>query len=243
MAAIEALDNQRHRDVRIHTGHGPELGEAVHFVPVVADELRLLVVEYPVFLMKDENTGQFGMSALLGFEAGQNLFLDGNDWRALYVPMNIRRQPFGVSVASGAGADAGQSRGTLALDMASRRVRETDGEALFESDGTPTPYLEQMQALIRRFMAGTEATAQFLRILTDNDLIVQAQLETEFSGGVRKRFDGLYTVDDKKLGALPTELLEQFHRRGYLQACYLLSASTANAQKLVALKNRLDAPT
>ena len=106
MANPVALNNKTHRDLRVITSRGAGFGENIHIVPVIADELGNLVLDYPVCLIKDPETGRFKMSALLGFDPGENLYLEGDRWNALYVPLHVQRQPFmvGYSAPGGAGA-------------------------------------------------------------------------------------------------------------------------------------------
>ena len=44
-------------------------------MPVVVSEFPLLAVHYPILLSKDADTGAFYCGAMLGFDAGENLFL------------------------------------------------------------------------------------------------------------------------------------------------------------------------
>ena len=78
MTNFTILDKNKHRDLRVITDRGAEFGENTHLVPVIAEELHTLILEYPVCLLKNDDTGQFGLHALLGFEAGENLFLTGD---------------------------------------------------------------------------------------------------------------------------------------------------------------------
>ena len=106
MTDIRVLSSETHRDLRVVTKRGAEYGEAIHMVPVAADELRHLVLEYPVVLIKDADSGRYAMCAMLGFEEGENLFLEGNRWDAARRPLSMEVQPFLI----GRPADAGTSR-------------------------------------------------------------------------------------------------------------------------------------
>ncbi len=79
MAQPVLIDYKQHSKTLIKTQRGAEYGENVHFIPVIADEVRALALAYPICFLKDNNTGQFGLNVLTGFEAGENLFLQNND--------------------------------------------------------------------------------------------------------------------------------------------------------------------
>lgn len=234
MSKAVALNNKTHRNLRVITRRGEEFGEDVNLVPVVADEIRNLVLEYPVFITKNPNNGQFSLCALLGFEPGENLFLKGNKWNAQYIPMHIRRQPFMIGYKNhepGSKDDI-----VVTIDMNSKRVQESEGERLFNDDGSKSPLLETMIDLLSRLMSGTASTETFLKYLVDNDLIETARLRVKFSSKGEVDYGGLYTINEEKLWRLDAKQVTDMHQRGYLQAAYWLCVSTGQVRKLIAMK-------
>ena len=157
-----ALNNNTHRNLRVITERGADYGENVHIVPVAAEELGSLVLEYPVCLMKNPHTGYFEMSALLGFEARENLFLNGNHWDAIYIPVHMRRQPFLVGFSADETGKRIADSGVLSIDMDSPRVQEEKGERLFKEDGSNSEFLDTMNNLMFNLVTGIDATNAFL---------------------------------------------------------------------------------
>ncbi|WP_078083454.1 SapC family protein [Microbulbifer mangrovi] len=240
MSNTVALNNESHRNLKVITRRGAEYGEATHLVPVVANELRNLVLEYPVCITKDPNTGQFSLCALLGFEPGENLYLQEDNWDAQYIPMHIRRQPFMVGYRNPEAA-VGEDRGAvITLDLDSKRVTEADagGERLFDDQGNNTPFMQQVSELLGQLMAGMESTTAFLTVLSDSDLIEPAHINVQFASGEQKRYEGLYTVNEDKLQKLDADKLVNMHQHGYLQAAYWLGASMGQVRKLIQRKNQ-----
>lgn len=237
MANYVPLHNETHRNIRIITSRGADYGENIHFVPVVADELRSVVLDYPVFLIKDPDTGQFGLNALLGFEPGENLFLEDDRWNAVYVPAHVRRQPFMVGVQGKPGDEKTPQNTFITINTDSPRVSEEEGERLFDDEGMATPYLENTSRMVFGLMNGVENSKIFIDWLAEKDLIESAQLNVTFGSGEQKRFDGLYTVNDEKMAELDSEIVQGMYKTGYLQACELITASTGQMQRLIDLKN------
>ena len=99
MSQYEALNREKHRQLKIKTGYGAELGDAAMYVMTYPMEFRDIQSCYPILFTKDPNTGGFFPAALFGFEAGQNLFLKEGGWDATYVPALIQRQPFLISTS------------------------------------------------------------------------------------------------------------------------------------------------
>lgn len=237
MANPVVLSSDKHLALKVITSRGAEYGEDVHFVPVLAEELRSLVLDYAVCLMKNHETGQFGLQALLGFEAGENLFLDGDQWHAHYIPIHVRRQPFMVGVAGDEGTEPTPENMVLTIDTDSKRVQESEGEDLFHEDGRSTPYLANISKMLTAIIPGIKTTDLFIEALNEHELIQQARIDIEFVNGEKHEFEGFYTISDEKLASLSESALVDLHKKGYLQAAHLLLASIGQLQRLIGMKN------
>lgn len=237
MANPVILSSDTHRNVRVITTRGAEYGENVHMVPVVGEELINLVLDYPVYLIKSKETGKFGMNALLGFEPGENLYLQGEDWAASYLPLYMRRQPFLLAFSGEENELIEKQQASIAIDMDSKRISYTEGEALFNEDGSKTPYLESIIPHLGTIGAGMESNEVFISELERHDLIESAQLNVTFANGDKKSFQGIHSVDMRKLYELKGDVLEPMNNNGFLQACYLMAASMGQVSKLVKMKN------
>ena len=238
MSNFVTLDKNIHKNTRILTERGAEFGENTHLLPVICEELNKLVLEYPVCLIKDNNTGQFGLQALLGFEVGENLFLQGNHWSANYLPLHIKRQPFMVGVNAKQGEQATADNTVITLNTDSARVQEVSGERIFDDEGNITPFMQEINNILSTLVNGILRTETFIKTLSEYDLIEAIQLTVTFKDGEEKRFDGIYTINETKLKQLTPEALKILHDKGYLQACYLLMASMGHVQKLISLKRQ-----
>lgn len=235
MSKPEVLNFDAHGELRVETARGARFGENVHFVPVIAEELASLVLDYVVCLMKDPETGAFGLFALTGLSPGENLYLDGDRWDAAYVPLHVRRQPFVVLRNPGSDED-GQDSAVIAIDVSSERLHQSTGEALFNADGSRTPYLEDVSRMLGRLMSGLETTRGMIETLAERDLIEPLPIDVQSADGENRRFEGLYGISHQKLNALAGDELGRFHGEGYLQASHLMLASLGHLEKLVQRK-------
>lgn len=240
MADIQVLDSEKHRDLRIVTKRGAEYGEAAHIVPVVADELSNLALEYPIVLVKDKESGRFSMCAILGFEKGENLFLDGEVWDSTYVPIHVRRQPFSLSYTAEKDGDPDPASLVISVDMASNRIQDKDGERLFNEDGSHSDFLKRVNVMLAELGPAATATEAFIDALASHELIEPSQLNVQFPGGDNKRFEGLYAVHEDKLSMIEGDVLADLYKRGYLQGAWLMLASIGNVHKLMLRRNKRD---
>lgn len=232
------LNYETHQNTRVITSRGAKYGENTHIISVVANELNSLALEYPVFFTKNNETGQFELTAMFGFEPGENLFLQGEEWDASYVPMHILRQPFRVLFQSDSEGNNAKGNALVCLDMDSDRVQESAGEALFNKDGSKTTYLENITTLLSQLITATESTQSFIKTIADLELLEAASLKVTLQGK-EKTFEGLYTINEEKLNQLTGDAFQDMHKKNYLQASYLQIASIGNIKKLIHRKNRL----
>ena len=223
MTQIAVLNSQAHRDLRVESKVSARYGDDQRFVPVVVSEFPLLAVHYPILLSKDGETGTFYCGAVLGFDVGENLFLDEGQGQDGYRPLNLRRMPFYT-----AGPD-------LAVDLEHPRVG--GGQRVFDEDGKPTPYLESIFAVMRDLAPGVEMTKAFVQTLLSLKLVESVSIDVGFDDGTTRDLQGLYTIDQAALRALPDNAVVDLFRRGYLQLIYLMIASMKQVSVLARRKN------
>jgi len=234
---LVVLDNQSHRQLRVATtpsgGHA-----AVNAVSVITREFPRLLAHYPIFFTKSTDSGQFEPAALLGFSREENLFVHEGRWDAVYVPLQIQRQPFSLIPKSSAGE--GQPGAlNVALDLDSPQVQTQEGERLFSEDGQATRFLQSITSVLSALVKGSTESYAFTRRLAELDLIEPVQIKIEFVDGSDTQLQGLYWISGAHLKALPAAQLAELRDREYLEWMYFQMASVAHVSGLVARKNRL----
>jgi len=223
MTKVALLNNHDHRAVRVQAGASARYGDNQRFVAVILGEFPHLVAHYPILLTKDQNTGAFFVGAVLGFDEGENLFLDERGMET-YRPLNLQRGPFFT---------AGNE---VAIDLDSPRL-EAGGKPLFTENGEPTQYLQSIMALFRDLKPGLEMTKAFVETLVGLKLIEPIDIDLAFDDGSKRKLTGLYTVNQQSLAALPDATVIDLFRKGYLQLIYLMMASLKQVPVLARRKN------
>jgi len=225
MTQIATLNSEVHRSLRVDARASAAYGDSQRFVQVIAGEFPQLVVHYPILLSKDARTGQLLCGVLLGYDEGENLFLE--DWRQrrAYRPLSLQRVPFCAH-----GRD-------LAIDLDHPRVGVEAGEPLFTDDGRPSRYLQSVMQAFRFLQPGMRATRTFVCRLLELKLIEPIDLEVEFDDGSKRDGVGLYTIDQGALAALDDAAVVQLHRSGYLRLIDFMVASLKQLPVLISRKN------
>jgi hypothetical protein len=226
MSNVVLLDSQSHRQLRVHAKAAVNYGDNQRFVPVVVSEFHALAMHYPILFSKDADTGQFYCGAMLGFDTGENLFLDEHRTLSAYRPLNLQRGPF-----LAAGSD-------LAIDLDHPRVASSGDQELFTEAGEPTSYLQSIMGLMRELHPGLERTRIFIDTLLNLKLIEPMTISTRFDDGSNREFTGLYTINRDQLKQLDDLSVLDLFRRGYLQLIYLMLASLNHVSVLAQKKNR-----
>jgi len=235
MSQYQTLNKEKHRRLRVRTGYGAALGDAVMYVMTYPLEFRDIQSCYPILFTKDSNTGGFFAAAVLGLEADQNLFLQGDRWDATYVPTMVQRQPF--LIATGGVGD--EKPPVVSLDLDHPRVSQDEGEVLFGSEGEPSEFLNQKIALLGKLHRGLQHGSGFIDSLLQHELLVQIVLDLAFADGGKKTLQGFYCIAEERLYQLKGDVLESLNQAGYLQPVFMAVASLSRVRDLIERRNRL----
>ncbi|HEX8755576.1 MAG TPA: SapC family protein [Steroidobacteraceae bacterium] len=225
MTQIVPLNKEAHKSLKVDARACAAYGDNQRFAHVIVNEFPQLVVHYPILFSKDRNTGEFYCGAMLGFDEGENLYLE--EWRDLqfYRPLSLQRVPF---YAHGP---------ELAIDLDHPRVGVEDGKALFTEHGQPSRYLQSIIWAFEDLKPGIEVTRHFIARLLELKLIEPVEVEAEFDDGRIINCEGLYTVNQETLSMLPDAAVVELFRRGYMRLIHYMIASLKQFPVLARKKN------
>ena len=234
MAHHAILDPDQHRDLRVRVEPGAEYGDATMACLTVPLEFRRIQNEFPILFRRNLETGTFSALALLGFEDGENLFLDGGRWEALYRPMALSIQPFLVGRPGSSGGSA-----QVHIDLGHARIAPPgEGIGLFDEHGRPTPHLEQVAAMLGDLDEGYRASHDFFAALERHDLIEPLAVDVELNDGSQHRLVGYHSINEDRLAALDAAALGELHRAGHLMPMFMALASLSNLAELARRKEQ-----
>jgi hypothetical protein len=228
--AILSADD--HRNLRVQTVRGADLGDAVMCCIAVPDEFRQVQNDYPILFRLDVERDTFTALAMFGFQNGENLFLDGGRWHAEYLPLAIDIQPFLI------GGSAADREKQVHIDLASPRIAAAEGMRIFDEDGQPTPYLEAVIAKLGALDAGYQESHDFFAALRRHALLEPLSLEITLDDGSTNRLVGFHVIDEARLRALDAATTAELHEAGHLMPIFMALASLGKLRGLIARKNR-----
>lgn len=238
MARYELLNNVAHQNLRVIMRFGAEFGDDTGLVQAFPTEFAELQREYPIFLRKDPQTGQYQAAALLGFEQKENLFLQGQRWNASYLPGIVAKGPFLIGFQEQQVEGRWVVEPVIHVDLDHPRVSTTEGEAVFRPQGGQSVYLDHVITVLRGIRDGVEHGAAMFAALDAAGLIHPVQVDVKLDETSGINLGGLHGIDRERLATLDATTLHHLHRSGYLEGAYLILASLHNVRRLMGEKQR-----
>ncbi len=229
------LNNVEHQNLRVITDRSAALGDSIMGVPILPSEFRDAQHDFPIFFHKDAQDEKLEPYAIFGLEQDENLFLDGGNWNADYVPLLLEKGPFLIGLQEKSG---GEKELVISLDLDHPRVSETEGEPLFLPQGGNSTLVERISRVLHRIHEGQRETEPFVAAMLRHELLEPFALNIELDDGSKHRLEGFHTIHEENLMQLDGETLSELSRSGYLQAAYMVVASLSNIRKLIKWKNQ-----
>ena len=127
----------------------------------------------------------------------------------------------------------------VSLDLDHPRVSQDDGEALFDSEGNSTEFLDQKIALLDKLHRGLQHSSGFIDTLLQHQLLEQITLDIAFNDGSKKSLQGFYCIAEERLYQLQGDVLESLNQAGYLQPVFMAVASLSRMRDIIERRNRL----
>jgi SapC len=234
MTSHALLDSTTHRHLRVADAASPELGDAVMTALAMPGEFRQVQAHYPIVFRRDLASGAFSALALFGFETGENLFLANGRWDAAYRPLAHRVQPFLIGAAAAPGGTA-----QVHIDLEHPRVTTAadSGVRLFDDEGQPTPFLEDVAQNLGDLDAAYQASGAFFASLEHHDLLEPFTLEVPLADGSKHSLVGFHIIDEERLRGLDAAAVAALHADGHLMPIFMAVAAISQFSALVARRN------
>lgn len=228
------LNRQAHRHLRLRARPG-DMGFATHLnsVPLAAVEFGRAALSLPiVFAGASADTAV--PAVLLGLEERRNLLVgDDGRWQdEAYVPAFLRRYPFVLAEKDGT------EDFTVCLDEAYPGLGTEDGEPLFDENAQDTPLLANALAFLGDYQREVRRTREFVERLREHALLEPKVVRVQPAGAPEFSLQGFFVVDETRLRALKSRVLQSLMRDGDLGLVYAHLLSLSNVERLTRLLDR-----
>ena len=235
------LNRGAHKDLRLKGVPNMKFAMNVHSVPIIGTEFGVAARDVAiVFAGTDAATA--GPVALLGLRPNENLYVDADgQWAPnIYIPAFVRRYPF--VLAEKPADQVGGDDFTVFLDERYEGFNTTEGERLFNVDGTDTEMLTRAVGFLSEFQQNVARTKWFVEQLNKHDLLEPRNIRLQKDGkdgaeGKSINLNGLFVVNENKLRTLDEKTTHEFAREGIFGWIYAHILSLSNIDRLT---QRLD---
>ncbi|MDC7677710.1 SapC family protein [Asticcacaulis machinosus] len=237
MSQPVALDNIEHHDLRYISGHGSAFGDSVNQTPVFPTEFAEIQREYPIFFRRDHQ-GAFYAVALLGLDKDENLFLEGNQWNARYIPAMIARGPFLIGFQTRDIDGETRREPMIHADITHPRFSRSEGEPLFLPHGGNAPRLERISRTLRTIHAGSEVMPAMFSAFEAAGLLAPIEVDIRLDETTSYKIPDLFGISAEALNGLNGETLQSLNQTGFLALAFQVMSSLGNVSKIIEMKNR-----
>lgn len=228
MANFQPLHNVTHKDVKITDLNSVADLTDKHALGIVAQEFSVAAAQYPIAFIRDEKNDQYFPVVLLGLEQNKNLFVsEDGKWTGRYLPARYTHKPFSVVQNPNDNNSFG-----IAIDMDSDIVSTSEGQVLFNEDGSESEYLEKRKNALIAFVEQEHVTRAFIEELVRLELLHPQNINVKVMDK-EYNLNGIHIVNEKKLAELSDEEFLNLRKRGYLGPIYSHLSSMHQVNSLI----------
>ncbi len=207
----------------------PAFARNMHALPVSFNEIAPASRDYPVAFSSGDGGNTFTLTAVLGLQQNQNMFLmqDGYWDRRVYLPAYVRRFPFCMARVTRDGEV--QSERVVCVE---ETAITSDGDELFDDKGEPLPIWSQIQEFVTEYERDLMRAEEFCKLLARYELLEPISVTAEL-GEFKMELAGLYRVNREALSELPEETLRALLRDEAMEAIFVHLWSMGNFQRML----------
>ncbi len=229
---VVPISLERHRGKKVRPVLDFRFAADFHVAYLTVHEFSRAAAIYPIVFLEDKTDDHFRPLALLGLQAGENLFVDGQGhWDAAYIPAVVRRYPFALSQTTDS------DRYVVCVDEASTLVNDSEGTALFDDAGQPTEMIENVKRYLSELQQMDQVTREFVQFVSAHNLLTPLNMQVNV-GGQSRSISGCYVINEERLNNLSDARFVEIRQKGYLPAIYAHLISLSQAERLSVLKDR-----
>jgi SapC len=232
MTELKELNNNEHSNLKVSKGCILTYASQSHILSLRATEVGHAATSLPVFMTKNQHTGNWNISAVTSVQPGNNLFVENDQWTATYQPTCMQTYPFYLM-----NSPKKENSYTVGIDINSTDFSVEEGQPLFEADGKATAYLSKVTSLLEADIKNDIQTHQFLEVIDKIGLIKPIDLLIQYRDGTANTIQGLHTINEEVLHALTAEQLLELNSKGYFTPIHAMLISLLQINLLVKKNN------
>lgn len=236
MSSPVPLKKDTHAKLKVTESGDFRRYKGMHLIPIITQDFFTLAAEFSLVFVKNGKTEEFIPVAIMGLREGQNLYCQSEQWTAPVAPMAFGSAPFSIARTDPTGEQL-----IVLVDEESPLLSETKGEVLFKEDGERSEYLERRIEYLVKFAQFSANTQEICKFLADKNLLATQKVQLQHRPDAQRyNIDGIYTINEEALNALPDEDFLQMRKQGLLGLIYAHLASLQQLRRISQLQYEAD---
>lgn len=234
MTELVELSGVNHKNLKVVKGCEIAFAKQQHMMVLQVAELAKAASCFPLFLSKNAATGDWNVGTITSFEMGNNLFVENDQWTAIYKPECLQTYPLFLMNSTG------EKKGyTIGINEQSSAFSTEQGESLFEAENKASVFLTNTQSALEASITHNIQSVQFFVKLEQLQLIKSINLLVHYSDGKVDTLKGLNTIDEVKLKGLSSDDLMELNKLGYLTPIHAMLTSIYQLNSLIQKHNNI----
>jgi hypothetical protein len=132
---------------------------------------------------------------------------------------------------------SGASDNVLCIDIESPCLTASGQKSIVDADGSDSPYLREILAILGELLAGQKRTHTLLNTALSMDLLCPIVLDVVLEDGKPLHVEGLYSIDEERFRSLETDKVGMLWNEGLMDLFYSVIISTGQIFNLIRLRN------
>ena len=227
---VVPITKEKHSKLHIKAIENFDFAKNVNMASIMVHEFSRAAAIYPIVFVEDKDKDQFKPVVLLGFEDGENLFVQGDKWKASYIPAIIRRYPFALAKTNEEG------NFLVCIDEESDLVSKNEGQALFDEKGEPAEVMERVKRYLSELQQMDIFTEDCCKYLAAKNMFTPLNMKVKI-GNELKNITGGYIVNEERLNSLSDEAFLEMRAKKYIPVVYAHLSSLAQIERLINFKD------
>ncbi len=230
MKKLVALNQTSHKNIKFNPQRAILAAAKRQTITITASEISRAASTFPVFVMPNVGGGRWSIATLTSFAPSTNVFLQGENWEATYIPNAVKTYPFSLINAENGGY-------TVGIDEESESLSTEDGEPLFEANGQASQHVSQVTKILDAELQNTIDTVHFIEHIEKLKLLKAVDLIVRYDDETSQNMTGLHTVDEDNLNLISGDELEALNKKGYLVQLHAMLISLYQINLLIQKNN------
>jgi len=214
----------------------PPFARRTHALPMSFTEITPASRDYPIAFSSSDGGKTFTLTAILGLQENQNMFLmDDGYWdRRVYLPAYVRRFPFCMARVT----RDGEVQGERVVCVDDSAITD-EGDELFDDTGEALPAWSRIENFVTEYERDLMRAEEFCQMLAGLKLLEPISVTAEL-GDFTMQLAGLYRVNREALSDLSDEALRSLIKSDAMDAVFEHLWSLGNFQRMLSRRSIID---